>query len=70
MACTVTVTNGSLPQEEIDAYVDRARFKFRMEPKHIDIKVCGDEIELRYDFGVPVPFDRIRRITGRPTNSL
>ena len=49
MACTVTVTNGTLPQEEINAYIDRARFKYRREPKHIDINVCGEEVELRYD---------------------
>ena len=64
MACTVTVTNGTLPQEEINAYIDRARFKYRREPKHIDIKVCGEDVELRYDFGEPLPFNRLRRITG------
>ena len=63
MACTVTVTNGTLEQPEIQAYIDRAAKKFGHEPRHIDIKVCGDEVELDYDLGAQ-PFHRIRRITG------
>lgn len=63
MACTVTVTNGTLEQPEIQAYIDRAAKKFGREPRHIDIKVCGDEVELDYDLGAQ-PFHRIRRITG------
>jgi len=69
MSCTVTVTNGELPQGEIDAYVARAIDKYGKEPKHIDIKVDGEEVELRYDFG-GVPFQRIRRITGYLVGTL
>ena len=61
--CTVTVTNGELPQEEINAYIDRAAKKFGVEPKHIDINVCGDEVELNYTLPQQ-PFHRLRRITG------
>lgn len=63
MACTVTVTNGTLEQNEINAYIDRATKKYGVEPLHIDINVCGDEVELNYDLG-PTGFHRIRRITG------
>ena len=63
MSCTVNVTNGELPQGEIDAYIARAIDKYGKEPKHIDIKVDGEEVELQYDFDA-VPFQRIRRITG------
>ena len=63
MSCTVTVTNGELPLEEIQAYIDRARSRFGRETEHIDITVCGDEVELRYNFG-KAPFQRLRRITG------
>ncbi len=63
MACTVTVTNGTLPQHEIDAYITRAAEKFGMEPNHIDITLDGEEVELRYDLPKQ-PFHRIRRITG------
>ena len=69
MACTVTVTNGTLEQPEIDAYVQRAKQKFGQEPRHIDIKVCGDEVELDYDLTAQ-PFHRIRRITGYLVGTL
>ena len=69
MACTVTVTNGTLEQPEIQADIDRAAKKFGREPRHIDIKVCGDEVELDYDLGAQ-PFHRIRRITGYLVGTL
>lgn len=69
MACTVTVTNGTLEQSEINAYIARATKKYGTEPRHIDIKVCGDEVELNYDLG-PAPFQRIRRITGYLVGTL
>lgn len=39
--CEVRVTGGTLPQEEINAYIDRAREKYRREPRAIDIAVTG-----------------------------
>ena len=69
MACTVTVSNGTLEQPEIQAYIDRATKKFGHDPRHIDIKVCGDEVELDYDLGAQ-PFHRIRRITGYLVGTL
>ncbi len=69
MACTVTVLGGTLPQEEVNAYISRATEKFGVEPKHIDIKLDGDEVELHYDLP-PRPFQRIRRITGYLVGTL
>lgn len=69
MACTVTVTGGVLEQQEIDAYIARATGKYGREPRHIDLKVDGEEVELRYDFG-DAPFQRIRRITGYLVGTL
>jgi len=63
MACSVTVKNGTLDQSEINAYIARATQKYGVEPTHIDITVCGDEVELEYDLSTR-PFQRIRRITG------
>ena len=63
MACSVTIKNGTLDQSEINAYITRATQKYGIEPIHIDITVCGDEVELEYDLGSR-PFQRIRRITG------
>ena len=69
MACTVRVTNGILEQSEINAYIQRATQKFGTEPLHIDINVCGDEVEL--DYTLPgQPFQRIRRITGYLVGTL
>ncbi len=69
MACTVSVTGGTLPQTEIDTYVQRAVRKFGREPRHIDMHVDGEGIELHYDFG-GASFQRIRRITGYLVGTL
>ena len=69
MACSVTVKNGTLEQNEINAYIARAIKKYGVEPLHIDINVCGDEVELDYDLGAR-PFHRIRRITGYLVGTL
>ena len=69
MSCQVNVTGGVLPQEEINAYIDRAEQKFGSRPQGIDIRVDGDYVELSYDFGA-VPFHRIRRITGYLVGTL
>ena len=61
--CSVTV-HGELPQEEIKAYIDRATERYGRTPRGIDITVDGDYVDLRYDFGEPPPFMRLRRITG------
>lgn len=69
MACTVSVVNGTLSQEEIDAYISRATERFGVEPWHIHIKVDGEEVELDYDLPQR-PFHRIRRITGYLVGTL
>ena len=69
MSCQITVTGGTLPQEEISAYVARAREKYGREPLKIDIRVDGDFVDLSYDFG-STPFQRIRRITGYLVGTL
>ena len=67
--CSVRVTGGVLPQEEIQAYIDRAESKFGARLQGIDIKVDGDFVDLSYDFG-NMPFHRIRRITGYLVGTL
>lgn len=69
MACAVHVTGGELPQEEINAYIQRAEKKFGQKPQGIDIRVDGEYVELSYDFGNQ-PFQRIRRITGYLVGTL
>lgn len=69
MSSYINVTGGELPQEEINAYIDRAAEKYGKKPIGIDIKVDGDFVELSYDFG-HTPFQRIRRITGYLVGTL
>ncbi len=63
MACEFHVTNGVLPQEELNAYFNYAVEKYGREPKRISIQVEGDDVALDYTFDAK-PFERIRRITG------
>ena len=69
MACEFVVTNGTLPQEELDAYLARASEKFGRTPKRISVRVDGEEVELDYTFDAR-PFERIRRITGYLVGTL
>lgn len=60
----VDVTNGVLKQEEIDAYIKRAEKKYpNARISSMKIKVDGDFVDIKYE-AEPIPFDRIRRITG------
>ena len=69
MSVNVHIVNGTLPQEEIDAYVARARDKYGRDPLAMDIRVDGEFVDIDYDFG-SVPFHRIRRITGYLVGTL
>ena len=61
---TVTVTGGTLTQNEINAYVDQIK---AANPdkyfKTIDLIVDGEFVDVKYTYD-NVPFERIRRITG------
>ena len=69
MSINVNIVNGTLPQEEIEAYITRAREKYGREPVGMEIRVDGDYVDIDYDFG-SVPFHRIRRITGYLVGTL
>lgn len=67
--CTISVTGGTLPEKELEAYKKRAIDQFGRLPVHIDVKVDGDYVDLAYNFGQS-KFDRIRRITGYLVGTL
>lgn len=67
--CTVNVTGGELPQEEINAYIARGAELYGREPDAIDVRVDGDYVELAYRYQQQ-PFHRIRRITGYLVGTL
>ncbi len=61
---TITVTGGTLPQAEINAYV--AELKAANPDKYIktvDFIIDGEYVDMKYTYD-NVPFERIRRITG------
>lgn len=59
--CIVNVVGGELPPEEIAAYKRRAFELCGREPCRIDIRVDGEDVELRYHFTYrPVVYRGIR----------
>lgn len=58
----VRVTGGEIPQDEVERYKARACEKYGEACQQLDISVDGDWVDLHYSI---VPFDRIRRITGK-----
>ncbi|MGN0688634.1 MAG: anaerobic ribonucleoside-triphosphate reductase [Oscillospiraceae bacterium] len=66
----INVTNGTLPQSEIDYYVEQAQKKYPDKViTAIDLEVDGDYINAAYHFRTQ-PFERIRRITGYLVGTL
>ena len=60
----ITVIGGQLEQEEIDAYIAHAKEKYPdRKVNGLEIELDGDYVNIKYDLE-PIPFDRIRRITG------
>ncbi len=60
------ITIGKHPEmshDELQAYWEHANRAYPDEHGTVDITFDGDYAELSYDFD-PVPFQRIRRITG------
>ncbi len=66
----INVINGTLPQDEIDEYVKRAREKYPDQNiTSMDIKLDGDFVDIKY-YTEPIKFQRIRRITGYLVGTL
>lgn len=60
----VTVEGGEISREEIDNYIRYLAEKYPNRPlKYLKIALDGEYAGLTYEFE-PVPFERIRRITG------
>ncbi len=69
MACEFHVTNGTLPQDELNLYLARAKELYGREPQRISLNLDGEYVDVDYDFGSQ-PFERIRRITGYLVGTL
>lgn len=60
----VTVEGGTMPQEEINEYIKYLQNRNSNAIDTLNLKICDDGfVEMSYTFA-PVPFERIRRITG------
>lgn len=66
----VNVIGGSIPQQEINAYIKYGREKYSDKIiKEMTVSLDGDYADLKFEFA-DVPFDRIRRITGYLVGNL
>ena len=66
----ITVIGGQLEQEEIDAYIAHAKEKYPdRKVNGLEIELDGDYVNIKYDLE-PIPFDRIRLITGYLVGTL
>lgn len=64
MNCIVNVTGGTIDQKEIDAYIEHIhKNNPNRKVETLNIELDGDFVNLSYTLS-PVPFERIRRITG------
>lgn len=67
---TINVTGAKLSDAEINEYVQRGIDKYSDQKLvGVDITVDGDYVDLKYTFE-PVPFNRIRRVTGYLVGTL
>ncbi len=67
--CVINVVGGEVSEKEIAAYKARAFEQYGKAPSAIDIKIDGDEVDLKYHFPAG-SFERIRRITGYLVGTL
>lgn len=63
MGAVVTVKGMEIEEKERQAYVDYLEKKHNRKLKTLNIEIDGDFANLTYEWE-PVPFERIRRITG------
>lgn len=55
--------NGKISKEEVKGYIRYIEQKYNRRLKSIEIIQDENEVDLNYTFE-PIPFERIRRITG------
>lgn len=69
---TVTIENGTIPEEEIEAYVKRGKEFYGNGLTAVRVVLDPDDpemVELHYDWKEQ-PFHRLRRITGYLVGNL
>lgn len=67
---TVTVKNGTISEEEKQAYIDRALEKYKeCHIESMTLTIDGEYVDIVYTFS-PIKFQRIHRITGYLVGTL
>ena len=59
----VHVVGEECAPEEIEQYVQRGVEMYGQDLKGVDVTIDGEYVDIAY-YRKPVPFDRIRRVTG------
>lgn len=66
----INVIGDQLSQEEINAYIDYGRKKYRgRKISTMTVRTDGEFADLKYEFA-DIPFERVRRITGYLVGTL
>ncbi|MBR3761088.1 MAG: hypothetical protein IKK47_08905 [Ruminococcus sp.] len=66
----INVIGDQLSQEEINAYIDYGRKKYRgRKISAMTVRADGEFVDLKYEF-TDIPFERVRRITGYLVGTL
>lgn len=63
MSAMIKVKGEQISEKEQQAYVEYLESKYNRKLKSLEVKIDGDYADLTYEWE-PVPFERIRRITG------
>lgn len=63
MSVKINVKGEQISEKEQQAYVDYLQKKYNRKLKTLSIELDGEFVNLTYEWE-PVPFERIRRITG------
>ncbi|WBY64007.1 MAG: Anaerobic ribonucleoside-triphosphate reductase [Thermocaproicibacter melissae] len=60
----ITVEGGEASEKELEAYLNHIAEQYpNRKLKYLNVKLDGEYADLSYEFE-PVPFERVRRITG------
>jgi len=66
----ITIHGGQMDEAEVREYIAHIRRTNRKQTlQSLDLTIDGDYVDMRYKLA-PVPFERIRRITGYPVGAM
>lgn len=70
MTPIITISGGTLEENEVNAYIDHVRKQNpNQDIETLNIELDGEFVNLSYTVK-PIPFERIRRVTGYLVGTL